>query len=393
MGLPAAKLPLTNEEVVPREQRVIHPRRSSRVGRAMDGVLPETSFLRTLCLERKRAERSRKLFVLMLLDAGTPNEDGKEIYGKAVPALLSSIRETDITGWYSDHSTLGVIFAELGEAGKESVLRALQSKIASVLDKSLTAKQAEQVHLTFFCFPESWDERGVEPRKISSLYPDLLQREEAKKVARVIKRAMDIAGSAAALVLLSPIFLSIALAIRLTSPGPILFRQERIGRYGKAFTFLKFRSMYTASDPKIHVEYVKGFIGGKARSASSEGKNGAIYKITKDPRITRVGQFLRKTSLDELPQFFNVLKGEMALVGPRPPIAYELEAYDIWHRRRLLEAKPGITGLWQVNGRSRLRFDEMVRLDLQYAQGWSIWLDIQLLLRTPKAVWTGEGAY
>ena len=133
------------------------------------------------------------------------------------------------------------------------------------------------------------------------------------------------------------------------------------------------------------MDYIKRFIAGNV--------NETVYKITEDPRVTRVGRFLRKTSLDELPQFFNVLRGEMSLVGPRPPIPYELEAYDIWHRRRLLEVKPGITGLWQVNGRSKLRFDDMVRLDLQYATAWSLWLDIKILLQTPRAVFSREGAY
>jgi len=121
--------------------------------------------------------------------------------------------------------------------------------------------------------------------------------------------------------------------------------------------------------------------------------HGGIYKIKDDPRVTPIGRFLRKTSLDELPQFFNVLKGEMSLVGPRPPIPYEVEAYETWHRRRFLEAKPGITGLWQVEGRSKLKFDEMVRLDLKYAKTWSPWLDIKILLRTPTVVLRGDGAY
>jgi lipopolysaccharide/colanic/teichoic acid biosynthesis glycosyltransferase len=123
------------------------------------------------------------------------------------------------------------------------------------------------------------------------------------------------------------------------------------------------------------------------------GNDQGVYKLTKDSRITPVGAFLRKTSMDELPQFLNVLKGEMSLVGPRPPIPYEVEAYDIWHRRRLLEAKPGITGLWQVCGRSRVNFDDMVRLDLQYARTWSLWMDIKILLRTPGAVLLGAGAH
>ena len=123
------------------------------------------------------------------------------------------------------------------------------------------------------------------------------------------------------------------------------------------------------------------------------GTADGVYKLTNDPRVTRVGRFLRRTSLDELPQFINVLKGEMSLVGPRPPIPYEVDAYQTWHRGRILEAKPGITGLWQVNGRSRLAFDDMVRLDLRYARSWCLWLDIKILLQTPKAVVLGEGAY
>ncbi len=118
-----------------------------------------------------------------------------------------------------------------------------------------------------------------------------------------------------------------------------------------------------------------------------------VYKMTDDPRITRIGRFIRRTSIDELPQFLNVLRGDMSLVGPRPPLAYEFQEYDIWHRRRVLEIKPGLTGLWQVSGRSRVRFDDMVRLDLQYARDWSLWLDIKILLETPKAVLMGDGAY
>jgi lipopolysaccharide/colanic/teichoic acid biosynthesis glycosyltransferase len=149
--------------------------------------------------------------------------------------------------------------------------------------------------------------------------------------------------------------------------------------------------MYFRNDPKIHQDFVRQLISGK--DESKRDASGSVYKIKDDPRITPVGRFLRKTSLDELPQFLNVLTGEMSLVGPRPPIPYEVEAYDIWHRRRFLEAKPGITGLWQVEGRSRTKFDEMVRLDLRYAKIWSPWLDIKILLRTPGAVFRGDGAY
>jgi lipopolysaccharide/colanic/teichoic acid biosynthesis glycosyltransferase len=143
------------------------------------------------------------------------------------------------------------------------------------------------------------------------------------------------------------------------------------------------------NDSSVHRHYVKKLIAGQAESQPTNGNGGRVFKLTEDARITRVGTILRRTSLDELPQFVNVLKGEMSLVGPRPPVPYEVEAYDIWHRRRLLEAKPGITGLWQVSGRNRIKFDDMVRLDLMYAKSWTPWLDIKILIRTPLAVIEG----
>ena len=149
--------------------------------------------------------------------------------------------------------------------------------------------------------------------------------------------------------------------------------------------------MHVSNDAEIHRRYVERFITAKAPANSGQAQ--PVYKITNDPRVTPIGRFMRRTSLDELPQFWNVLRGDMSLVGPRPPIPYEIGAYDVWHRRRLLEAKPGITGLWQVHGRSRTTFDEMVRLDLEYSRTWSPALDIKILLKTPRAVFSGNGAY
>jgi lipopolysaccharide/colanic/teichoic acid biosynthesis glycosyltransferase len=173
-----------------------------------------------------------------------------------------------------------------------------------------------------------------------------------------------------------------------------LFRQERVGQYGKKFMFLKFRSMHANNDPDVHKKYVQNLIDGKAPGdAGRDVSAQKVYKITNDKRVTAFGHILRRTSLDELPQFINVLRGEMSLVGPRPPIPYEIEKYKIWHRRRVLEIKPGITGLWQISGRSSTTFDEMVRLDLQYARTWSLWMDMKILLKTPRAVLTAKGAY
>src|SRR5208282_3127272 len=177
----------------------------------------------------------------------------------------------------------------------------------------------------------------------AALYPDLASHDKGRRSLLLIKRVIDIAGSAAMLLLLAPLFITIAIAVKASSRGPIFFRQQRVGRYGKTFTFLKFRSMYANNDVSIHKEFVTRMIASSsAKTAEKNGKTG-VFKLTNDRRITRVGGFLRRTSLDELPQFLNVLKGEMSLVGPRPPIPYELAAYQTWHRQRLLAVKPGIT--------------------------------------------------
>jgi lipopolysaccharide/colanic/teichoic acid biosynthesis glycosyltransferase len=258
----------------------------------------------------------------------------------------------------------------------------------------LSPEQFNQIGVSFHMYPEEWGQDHDGPTRLNNpaLYPDLSKQADTKRVSNGLKRAMDIVGSAVALALASPVFLGIALAIKVTSKGPVFFRQKRIGQYGTPFVFLKFRSMYTGNDASTHKEYVQKLIAGKAES-HADGNGNGVFKLTKDPRITQVGAFLRRTSLDELPQFINVLLGEMSLVGPRPPVPYEVEAYDVWHRRRLLEAKPGITGLWQVSGRCRVKFDDMVRLDLQYARTSSPWQDIKILVRTPAAVVFGDGAH
>ena len=357
-------------------------------------VLDERMFYRAIVLERKRTERSGKPFLLMLVDAGnctSPQKRSKVLSGILSPLALSS-RETDVVGWHKKDLVVGVLFTDLENGDRGSVLAIMLARMSEVLRNNLDVEQFSQLTLSFHLFPEDWDHNGDEPASNPVLYPDLLGRDSSAKAPRAIKRVVDILGSSLALILFSPVFLLIALAIKLTSKGPVFFRQKRMGQYGSMFTFLKFRSMYVNNDSSIHQEYVKALIAGQAERNGKENGEG-VYKITDDPRITAVGKFLRRTSLDELPQFINVLCGEMSLVGPRPPVAYEVEAYDVWHRRRVLEAKPGITGLWQVNGRSRVEFDEMVRLDLRYARTWSPWLDLKILLRTPGAVISGGGAY
>lgn len=194
------------------------------------------------------------------------------------------------------------------------------------------------------------------------------------------KRLIDVVLAFMVLVLGAPLWLLICFLIKLDSAGPALFVQERVGKNGQHFRMWKFRTMYTGNDDRIHREYVLKLIQQNAEA----GKEGT-FKLQTDPRITRVGRFLRKTSLDEIPQLLNVLKGDMSLVGPRPCLPWELEHYQEWHKVRL-QAPPGITGLWQVSGRSNLDFSSMVRLDIEYIENWSIGLDIKILLLTIPAV-------
>lgn len=200
------------------------------------------------------------------------------------------------------------------------------------------------------------------------------------KGALLVKRLMDVTVATLGLVLGAPLFLLIALAIRLDSPGPVLFRQTRVGLRRRPFGMYKFRSMHVGAEEQQDM------------LADLNEADGPIFKIRDDPRLTRVGRLLRRLSLDELPQLVNVLRGEMSLVGPRPPIPAEVEKYQEWHKKRL-EAPPGMTGLWQVSGRSRLPFDEMVLLDIYYIENWSLWMDLKILLRTIPKVLLGEGAY
>ena len=357
-------------------------------------VLGQESFRRMIAVERKRTERSNDPFFLLLIEADHDHGLGamEESLALVASSLSVSIRETDLIGWYQDRKTVGVMFTELRIKDKNLVSSMILKRVKISLQADKLLDQMPNLKMTFYFFPDDWDDfesgRPITP----ALYPDLLSPDSGDKAALKIKRALDIAGSASLLLVLSPVLASVALAVKWTSKGPVLFRQERVGQHGKRFTFLKFRSMMADNDHTAHKEFVTKFIANEADHQSVSPKGQGIYKLTKDKRVTAVGRFLRRSSLDELPQLFNVLKGDMSLVGPRPPIPYEMAVYKTWHRNRVLKLKPGITGLWQVTGRSRVKFDEMVRLDLRYASSWTLWLDLRILLSTPIAVIRGTGA-
>jgi exopolysaccharide biosynthesis polyprenyl glycosylphosphotransferase len=206
----------------------------------------------------------------------------------------------------------------------------------------------------------------------------------------VTKRAVDLVGALVGILVLLPLLAIIALLVKRSSPGPVLFVQERLGRNGRPFRFYKFRSMRHDSDDAIHRQFAAMFINGDEDGCRAKNGGKPGFKLEEDPRITGIGRWLRRTSLDELPQLFNILKGEMTIVGPRPPIAYEIENYQPWHLERL-KVTPGLTGLWQVMGRSQVSFDEMVHLDLHYINHWSLWLDLRIILRTLPVVIRGTG--
>jgi len=198
--------------------------------------------------------------------------------------------------------------------------------------------------------------------------------------ARAAKRTLDVIGASLGLLALAPLLAAVAMAIKLDSSGPVLFRQTRVGRHGRPFGILKFRSMGSDAEARK-----------AALESRNEHKEGPVFKIAHDPRITRVGRFIRRTSIDELPQLWNILIGEMSLVGPRPPIPAEVQKYDSWQRRRL-SVTPGLTGIWQVSGRNNIGFDQWMRMDLQYIDNWSLRLDLSLIGRTIPVVFTGRGA-
>ena len=392
---------MTILDLLQKKQRKSHYRREIRddLTDPYNGMYKEHYFCELLSIERKRSERSRKPFLLMLADLNGFEDrfERHQISKRIGDALSSATRDTDIKGWFKYDCVIGVMFTDIAVKDKniKHGHKHLADKCSDSLGISLGEDELERVVLTWHVFPGQFDKVFTDASGHTTVYPDLVAKRAQKRSAHFAKRVIDILGSFFLIVFLSPVFLSIAFLIKLGSNGPVLFKQERVGLFGKRFMFLKFRSMFVDNDPTIHQDFVKNLICGEkdqVGSKESTEKEGT-YKITKDPRVTPIGLFLRKSSLDELPQFFNVLRGEMSLVGPRPPIPYECENYDIWHRKRVLEMKPGITGYWQVKGRSKTTFDEMVRMDIQYTREWSLWLDVKILLKTPWVVITGKGAY
>ena len=349
-------------------------------GRAREPVLGHGVFTDALVREQRRAERFGTPFAVLLVDRSDHAFDG-DVWVAILRAVAAVKRDVDAVGWLEEGAVLAVLLPEASGKGAARQMHRLRREVARRLGEDALSALSVRLY-----------GHGIEPMLDGTNLPPVDLLLDAFVSQRVhpwrdgAKRTLDIVGSLALLALFAPVSLAIVAAVKWTSPGPVIFRQVRIGRRGEPFSMLKFRTMHVNAGHGIHQDYLAWFIksSGKAPRTGTE-----VFKLTDDPRITRAGRILRKTSLDELPQFWNVLRGDMSLVGPRPPLPFELEQYQPWHRRRVLEAKPGITGPWQVNGRSRVTFDEMVRLDLRYARTHTLWTDITILAATPRAMFKG----
>ncbi len=378
--------------------------RSRRTGRgAGPWLLPEDEFHRLLDRERARADRASTAFSLVILDGtGAP--------GTTVQAALAILKErrrlTDDVGWFGS-GAVGVLLPETGTAGAQTYLDNIHARLTEGgcdLPTQLFTYRGNSVEgagprgpghgdrrrrtqSELPAVPQATDvaARSMEPLPsgaVASKTPLAAPQDLTPFFLKPLpgwKRMMDVAGSTVLLLLLSPLFAMVALAVRVTSRGPIIFRQQRAGMGGAPFTFYKFRTMFDGADAQK-----------EALRAQNE-VSGPVFKMKRDPRITPIGRILRRTSLDELPQLFNVLKGDMSLVGPRPPTLDEVPKYASWHRQRL-DLIGGITGLWQVSGRTEVPFEEWMRMDIRYSRGRSMKLDFAILFKTMWAVVSGRGA-
>jgi lipopolysaccharide/colanic/teichoic acid biosynthesis glycosyltransferase len=348
---------------------------------AANEVLSRELFLRELDREKRRADRSKSPLSIVRWHVHTDDQNRSGAM-ELVAILNASRRDTDVVGELS-HDGVAMLLPGTGSAGASVFVRKVAERA-----RGLRISQAVTT------YPDDAFARIASGEAVVDEAADLLDDIDVpqRRLYDALKRIIDVVLTLAILVALAPLMIATAIAVAATSRGPVIFRQTRLGKGCVPFDFYKFRSMHQSNDDRIHREFVASLIQGKHDAINQQSPADPLFKIKNDPRITRVGRFIRSTSIDELPQLFNVLKGDMSLVGPRPPLAYEAKHYQSWHLRRILVIRPGITGLWQVEGRSRVTFDEMVRMDLRYIKQRSLALDLKLLVRTVAVVVARQGA-
>jgi exopolysaccharide biosynthesis polyprenyl glycosylphosphotransferase len=348
----------------------------------MENLLPQPFFVDEFERCKRRSERTKLPFSIILIRFKDLNSGVRWANNKFVKAVQKLVRESDILGFLGE-DTVAVLLPDTCQEG-----------LKCCLQKIVACSTDQQFQITFGTYPDqvfdSLSQANQAQVESFPLFLDVDVQIDSRQA--FVKRAVDIFGSLLALILFFPVMCLTAILIKIDSPGPVILPQIRLGRKGAPFVMYKFRSMHSNQKDDIHREYVSNFIKGNIGKNQTSNVQEVLFKIKADPRVTRVGKFIRKTSIDELPQLYNVLKGDMSLVGPRPPLYYEASKYEAWHLRRILEMKPGMTGLWQVEGRSRTTFEEMVRLDVQYIRRWSLLGDLQILFKTIKVVVLCNGA-
>ena len=365
-------------------------------------ALASFSLLRLLVRSAQTVARKRDLNLIPTLVVGR---------GPEAELFINEMRDRPELGY----RVIGVVENGAADLGRTSFVAGVPvvSDLTGLAD-AIRDSRADEVVITdpsvsgdaLFEVMMGLGRRGVEFRIAPSLFNVLPSKTEIDQIgalpmitlfrsplsgwARIVKRTFDIVIAGTASLLLAPFSLLTALLIKLDSPGPALYKQERVGMDGRIFLCYKFRTMRANADDSMHREVYRKNISGLAEANASNSEDPVYGKLPADPRVTRVGRLLRRASLDEVPQFLNVLRGNMSIVGPRPPIPYEVESYDLWHRKRL-DMKPGVTGLWQVSGRNRLPFAEMVRLDVYYIENWSLLLDVKIIMKTVLVMFRGDG--
>lgn len=373
-------------------ERIKHLIKNSSALRDVDNelFLPRAVFRRIIDRERDRANRTGDVFSLVayVLPDNRENQDDLKLLAET---LSPRVRSIDAVGWL-DPQHVGILLPETDSTGaykfankiyQEILLiqHPLKYEILTYPSDQLTNPEKIALHIL--------SEKFENKRKRAPLWGGWRFAKSQRNVdymycltRRILKRGFDFLGATACLLVFSPLFLAISVIIKVVSPGPVFYKQQRIGYAGQPFTFLKFRTMSPGADTHNHQDYLAQLIKG---ASDENGSEAPMSKLDHDPQIIPLGNLLRKSCLDELPQLINVLRGEMSLVGPRPPIPYEVKEYLSWHRGRF-DALPGMTGLWQVSGKNKLSFREMVRLDICYTRERSLWVDVKILFRTPLAI-------
>jgi lipopolysaccharide/colanic/teichoic acid biosynthesis glycosyltransferase len=389
---------------------------AKKISTPMRNVLSHRSFAELVYYERERSDRSGTQFSLVQLEVLGGNGHTEKLKLLAASRIVQSLRMIDRIGIHENNS-ISVLLPDTDKEGAASVAEKLKKRLAEHDDQGVRHRIGKVC--TYPADPCCGDLQSTNPSltqhpqgtslffkmqfpspgKLTEAIPyelmhvlDLEESPFGTRVQLVLKRIIDLFGAVMGLIIFLPLMALIAIGIKCTSKGPVLFKQTRVGYKGKKFIFLKFRTMSVGVDDQKHKEYMRQFIKGNNEKINMGTDDKPVFKMTNDLRITSFGKFLRKTSLDELPQFLNVLAGDMSIVGPRPPIPYEMNEYNHWHKKRVIDVKPGITGLWQVSGRSSTTFDEAVRLDVQYARQWNLLIDFKIILQTFGAVLSQKGA-